>query len=131
MSFRRAFIKEYSDTLLEHFRNPRNQGEIEDADGKAMEGDFKCGDAMAMYIKVKDERIEDIKFQSFGCAAAIAAASMTTKIVKGKTVEEAEEITSKAIVEALGGVPKLKLHCTAMAAVTLKKAIEDYKKKKK
>ena len=131
MSFRRAHTKEYTAILLDHFRNPRNMGEIKDPDGEAMVGDFICGDAMAIYIKVEDDRIVDIKFQSFGCAAAIAAASITTEMVKGKTIEEAEKITSKGIIEALGGVPKLKLHCTAMAATTLKKAIEDYKRRKK
>ena len=130
MSFQRAHVKEYTKILLDHFRNPRNMGVIENPDGESMEGDFKCGDAMAMYIRVKDDRIEDIKFQSFGCAAAIAAASVATEMVKGKTLEEAEKMTSKGIIEAMGGVPTLKLHCTAMAAVTLRKALQDYKKRK-
>jgi nitrogen fixation NifU-like protein len=119
----------YSDLVMEHFSNPRNVGEIPDADGVGTAGNPVCGDIMKIYISVKDDRIEDIKFKTFGCGAAIATSSMVTEMVKGKTIEEALIITDAAVAEALGGLPSNKMHCSNLAATTLHKAIEDYKAK--
>jgi len=120
----------YSDLVMEHFNNPRNVGEIPDADGVGTEGNPVCGDIMKIFIKVNDNRIEDIKFKTFGCGAAIATSSMVTEMVKGKTLEEAMEISNKMVAEALGGLPPNKMHCSNLAADALHKAIEDYKSKR-
>lgn len=117
----------YSDHVMEHFRNPRNVGAIEEADGVGKVGNPVCGDIMELSIKVKDGTIEDAKFRTFGCGAAIATSSMVTELVKGKTVEEALEISNKAVVEALGGLPPVKMHCSVLAEQALKSAIEDYR----
>ncbi|AKG90675.1 FeS cluster assembly scaffold protein NifU, Clostridium type [Geoglobus ahangari] len=119
----------YSEKVLEHFRNPRNVGVIEDADGVGTVGNPVCGDLMTMYIKVEDDRIVDIKFQTFGCGAAIATSSMATELAKGKTLEEALKITKQTVAEALGGLPPQKMHCSNLAADALKRAIADYLKK--
>ena len=121
----------YTEKVMDHFRNPRNMGEIKDADGFGKVGNPKCGDVMAIYIKIKDERIIDIKFKTFGCTAAIATSSILTEIVKGKTIEEALKITRDDVANELGGLPAIKLHCSNLAADALKEAIKDYKKKKK
>jgi nitrogen fixation NifU-like protein len=115
---------------MEHFMNPRNVGEIETPDGVGEEGNPVCGDMMTFYIKVKDNVIEDIKFQTFGCGAAIAVSSMVSEMAKGKTLEEALKITNKMVAEALEGLPKQKLHCSNLGADALHKAIEDYQRKK-
>ena len=119
----------YTEEVMENFSNPRNVGEIEDADGVGEVGNTTCGDIMRMYIKVKDNIIEDIKFKTFGCGAAIATSSKATELVKGKTIEEAEKLTNKAVADALGGLPGPKMHCSNLAADALQKAIEDYKSK--
>jgi nitrogen fixation protein NifU and related proteins len=119
----------YSDKVMEHFFSPRNVGEIPDADGVGTEGNPVCGDLMKITIKVTDDRIEDIKFRTFGCGAAIATSSMVTEMVKGKTLDEAMDVTNKAVAEALGGLPPVKMHCSNLAADALHRAIEDYRKK--
>lgn len=119
----------YSEQVMEHFSNPRNVGEIPDADGVGTEGNPVCGDVMKIYIKVKDDRIEDIKFKTFGCGAAIATSSMVTEMVKGKTLEEALAISNKTVAEALGGLPPTKMHCSNLAADAVHKAIEDFRAK--
>jgi nitrogen fixation NifU-like protein len=120
----------YSDKVMEHFRNPRNMGEIPDADGVGTVGNPVCGDLMSIYIKVKDNRIEDIKFKTFGCGAAIATSSMTTELAKGKTLDEAMKITRSDVADNLGGLPPIKMHCSNLAADGLHAAIQDYLKKK-
>ncbi len=120
----------YSELVMEHFTNPRNVGEIADADGVGTEGNPVCGDVMKLSIKVEDGRIVDAKFKTFGCGAAIAVSSMVTEMVKGKTVDEALEISKEAVAEALGGLPPQKMHCSNLGADALRKAIEDYKQKK-
>lgn len=119
----------YTEKLMEHFRNPKNMGKIENADGVGKVGNPVCGDVMHLYIKVKDNRIEDIKFETFGCAAAIGTSSMITELAKGKTIEEAMKIENKDIVESLDGLPPVKLHCSVLAADALKAAIKDYQNK--
>jgi nitrogen fixation NifU-like protein len=121
----------YSEKVLDHFRNPRNVGEIEDADGVGSVGNPVCGDMMSIYIKVKDDKIEDIKFRTFGCGAAIATTSMTTELAKGKTLDDAMEITRQDVADELGGLPPVKMHCSNLAADALHEAIEDYRGKKK
>lgn len=121
----------YSEKVMEHFRNPRNMGEIKDADGVGTVGNPVCGDMMTIYIKVKDNRIEDIKFKTFGCGAAIATSSMITELAKGKALKEALKITRKNVADALEGLPPVKMHCSNLAADALKAAIEDYYKKQK
>ncbi|KUO50619.1 MAG: iron-sulfur cluster assembly scaffold protein [Desulfitibacter sp. BRH_c19] len=121
----------YTDKVMENFTNPKNVGEIENADGVGQVGNPTCGDIMKMYIKVKDNIIEDIKFKTFGCGAAIATSSMATELAKGKTIEEAEKLTNKEVAESLGGLPGTKMHCSNLAADALHKAIEDYKSKQK
>lgn len=118
----------YSDKVLDHFKNPRNVGEIKDADGVGTVGNPVCGDMMTMYIKVKDDRIADIKFKTYGCGAAIATSSMTTELAKGKTIDEALEITRQSVADALEGLPPVKMHCSNLAADALHEAIKDYKK---
>ena len=119
----------YSDKVMDHFRNPRNMGEIPDADGVGTVGNPVCGDLMNIYIKVKDNRIADIKFKTFGCGAAVATSSMTTELAKGKTLEEAMKITRGDVAESLGGLPPVKMHCSNLAADGLHAAIDDYLKK--
>jgi nitrogen fixation NifU-like protein len=119
----------YSDKVMENFKNPKNTGEIPDADGVGTVGNPVCGDMMTMYIKVKDNRIEDIKFKTFGCGAAIATSSMTTEMAKGKTLDEALKITRKDVATELNGLPPVKMHCSNLAADALHAAIEDYYKK--
>ena len=120
----------YSDKVLDHFRNPRNMGEIPDADGVGTVGNPVCGDLMTIYIKVKDNRLEDVKFKTFGCGAAIATSSMITEIAKGKTLDEAMKITRGDVADNLGGLPPVKMHCSNLAADGLHAAIQDYLKKK-
>lgn len=119
----------YSEKVLDHFKNPRNVGEIKDADGVGSVGNPVCGDMMTMYIKVKDEKIEDVKFKTYGCGAAIATSSMTTELAKGKTLEEAEHISRQSVADALDGLPPVKMHCSNLAADALHEAIKDYRKK--
>ena len=119
----------YTEKVMDHFTNPRNVGEIEDADGEGTVGNPTCGDMMTIYIKVKDNVIEDIKFKTFGCGAAIATSSMVTELAMGKTIEEALKITKNDVAEALEGLPKTKMHCSNLAADALKAAIDDYKSK--
>ena len=121
----------YNDLVMDHFNNPRNVGEINEADGVGEVGNPTCGDIMRIYLKVKDNIIEDIKFKTFGCGAAVATSSITTELVKGKTIEEALELTNQKVAEALGGLPPAKMHCSNLAADALHKAIEDYKSKHK
>lgn len=120
----------YSEKVLDHFRNPRNMGEITDADGVGTVGNPVCGDLMSIYIKVKDNRIEDIKFKTFGCGAAIATSSMITELARGKTLEEAMKISRGDVADNLGGLPPIKMHCSNLAADGLHAAIQDYLKKK-
>ena len=121
----------YSKKVMEHFRNPHNMGEIKDADGIGTVGNPVCGDLMTIYIKVKDNKIEDIKFKTFGCAAAIATSSMITDLAEGKTIEEALKITRDSVADSLDGLPPIKMHCSNLAADALHEAIKDYKKKHK
>jgi nitrogen fixation NifU-like protein len=121
----------YTEKVMDHFRNPRNMGEIPDADGVGTVGNPVCGDLMTIYIKVKDDRIEDVKFKTFGCGAAVATSSMVTEIAKGKTLEEAMGITRASVADSLGGLPPVKMHCSNLAADALHAAIEDYYKKQK
>jgi nitrogen fixation NifU-like protein len=121
----------YSDKVMEHFQNPRNVGVLKDADGVGKVGNPVCGDMMSFYIKVKDNRIEDIKFQTFGCGAAIAVSSMVSEMAMGKTLEEVLKITNKSVAEELGGLPKNKLHCSNLGADALHKAIENYRESQK
>ncbi len=121
----------YSKEVLTHFKDPKNMGEIKDADGIGKVGNPACGDIMYVYIKVEDNRITDIKFKTFGCVAAIATSSMITELAKGKTLEEAEKITRKDVSSSLGGLPAIKEHCSNLAADALKAAIDDYREKRK
>ncbi len=116
----------YSEKVMGHFKNPRNVGEMENPDGVGHVGNPVCGDIMELYIKVKDGTIVDAKFKTFGCGAAIATSSMVTEMVKGKSIEEALEISNKAVAEALGGLPPVKMHCSVLAEEALKSALEDY-----
>lgn len=119
----------YNNKVVEHFSNPRNVGEIPDADGIGETGSFKCGDTMKLYIKVKEDRITDVKFLTYGCGAAIASSSMLTEMVKGKTLDEALKVTNQNVADELGGLPPLKLHCSNLAADALHNAIADYLKR--
>lgn len=119
----------YSEKVMDHFTNPRNVGEIADADGVGEVGNAKCGDIMKMYIKVDGGVISDVKFKTFGCGAAIATSSMATELIKGKTIDEALKLTNRAVVEALEGLPPAKLHCSVLAEQAMKSAIADYYKK--
>lgn len=119
----------YSDKVMDHFANPRNVGEIEDADGIGEVGNAKCGDIMKMYIKVDNGVISDVKFKTFGCGAAVATSSIATEMIKGKTIDEALKLTNKAVVEALEGLPPQKLHCSVLAEQAMKSAISDYYKR--
>ena len=120
-----------SEKVMDHFINPRNVGEIDDADGIGEVGNAKCGDIMKIYIKVENDVIVDVKFKTFGCGAAIATSSMATEMVKGKTIDEALQITNKAVAEALDGLPPVKMHCSVLAEEALKSAIEDYRNKQR
>jgi len=120
----------YSEKVMEHFMHPRNVGEIEDADGVGEVGNPICGDMMTFYIKVKDNRLEDVKFKTFGCGAAIAVSSMVSEMAMGKTLEEALKITPKSVADELEGLPKQKFHCSNLGAQALQKAIQDYRSKK-
>jgi len=122
---------EYTDKTMEHFRNPHNVGEIKDADGVGKVGNPVCGDIMKIYIKFKDNVITDVKFKTFGCGAAIATSSITTDMVKGKTIEDALKITNQQVTEALGGLPAVKRHCSVLAEEALRAAIDDYRSKGK
>lgn len=117
----------YSEKVLDHFRNPRNVGKIEDADGIGRVGNPVCGDVMVMYLRIRNDRIEDARFETFGCGAAIATSSMATELIKGKTIEEALQVTNRAVAEALDGLPPHKMHCSVLAEEAIKAAIEDYR----
>ena len=120
----------YSEKVIDHFANPRNVGEIEDADGIGEVGNARCGDIMKMYIKVDDNIITDVKFKTFGCGAAIATSSMATELIKGKSVDDALKLTNKAVMEALDGLPPVKVHCSVLAEQAIKSAVDDYYKNK-
>ena len=119
----------YTDKVMDHFQNPRNVGEIEDANGEGEVGNAKCGDIMKIYLKVEDNIIKDVKFKTFGCGSAIASSSMATEMVKGKTIHEALAVTNKAVAEALDGLPPVKMHCSVLAEQAIKAALIDYSKK--
>ena len=116
----------YTETVMDHFTHPRNVGEIKDPSGVGEVGNAKCGDIMKMYLKIKDDRIEDVKFETFGCGSAIASSSMATELIKGKTIEEALAVTNKQVVDALGGLPAYKLHCSVLAEESIKAAVKNY-----
>ena len=120
----------YSEKVMDHFRNPRNVGVIEDANGIGEVGNAKCGDIMKMYLKIEDEIIQDVKFETFGCASAIASSSMATELIKGKPVSEAKQLTNKAVAEALDGLPDYKMHCSVLAEEAILSALEDYQNRK-
>jgi len=122
-------MEQYSEKVMEHFKNPRNVGVIENADGTGHVGNPVCGDIMELYLKVGNNIITDAKFKTFGCGAAIATSSMVTELVKGKTIDEALKISNRAVANALGGLPKIKMHCSVLAEEALRLAIADYKKK--
>ena len=116
----------YTQTVMDHFMNPRNVGEIENADGIGEVGNARCGDIMKMYLKIENNVLTDVKFETFGCGSAIASSSMATEMIKGKTVEEALAVTNKQVVDALGGLPAHKLHCSVLAEEAVKAAVKDY-----
>jgi len=122
-------MQAYSEKVMEHFRNPRNVGEIEHPDGVGRVGNPVCGDIMELYIKVENDKIVDAKFKTFGCGAAIATSSMVTELVKNRTIDEALKISNKAVAEALGGLPSIKMHCSVLAEEALKKALDDYRRR--
>ena len=119
----------YTDTVMDHFMHPRNVGEIPNADGVGEVGNAKCGDIMKMYLKIKDNVIEDAKFETFGCGSAIASSSMATELIKGKTIDEALAVTNKQVTDSLGGLPEVKLHCSVLAEEALHEAIKNYKER--
>lgn len=121
----------YTEKVMEHFMHPRNAGKMENPDGVGEVGNPRCGDIMKIYLKIKDDRIEDVKFETFGCASAIASSSMVTEIVKGLTLDEALAISNKDVVKALGGLPPQKIHCSLLAEEGIQAAIEDYRSKQK
>ncbi len=121
----------YSEKVMDHFINPRNVGVIENADGVGEVGNAKCGDIMKMYLKIEDDTIKDVKFETFGCASAIASSSMATELIKGQPVEKAMELTNKAVAEALDGLPDYKMHCSVLAEEAIHSALEDYNKRRK
>ena len=121
----------YSEKVMEHFRNPRNVGVIEDANGIGEVGNAKCGDIMKMYLKIEDDVIQDVKFETFGCGSAIASSSMATELIKGKPVSEAEKLTNQAVTEALDGLPAYKMHCSVLAEEAIHAALEDYRSRQK
>ena len=120
----------YSEKVMDHFRNPRNVGVIEDADGVGEVGNAKCGDIMKMYLKIENDIIQDVKFETFGCGSAIASSSMATELIKGKPVSEAMQLTNKAVAEALDGLPAYKMHCSVLAEEAIQAALDDWRKKK-
>ena len=120
----------YSEKVMDHFRNPRNVGVIEDANAIGEVGNAKCGDIMKMYLKIEDDIIKDVKFETFGCGSAIASSSMATELIKGKPVAEAMQLTNKAVAEALDGLPAYKMHCSVLAEEAIKSALEDYERRK-
>ena len=120
----------YSEKVMDHFRNPRNVGVIEDANGIGEVGNAKCGDIMKVYLKIENGIIEDVKFETFGCGSAIASSSMATELIKGKPVEDAMKLTNKAVAEALDGLPDYKMHCSVLAEEAIKSALENYRKNK-
>ena len=120
----------YSEKVMDHFRNPRNVGVIEDANGIGEVGNAKCGDIMKMYLKIENDIVEDVKFETFGCGSAIASSSMATEMIKGKPLSEVRELTNKAVAEALDGLPDYKMHCSVLAEEAIKSALEDYEKRK-
>lgn len=120
----------YTEIVMDHFRNPRNVGSIENADGVGQVGNPKCGDIMKIYLKINDDEIiEDVKFETFGCGSAIASSSMATELIKGKSIHEAVELSNKAVIEALGGLPPVKVHCSVLAEQAVKSALYDYSQK--
>lgn len=119
----------YSEKVMEHFQNPKNVGEILDADGIGEVGNARCGDIMKMYLKIEDDIIADVKFKTFGCGSAIASSSMATELIKGKTIDEAMKLTNKAVADALDGLPPVKMHCSVLAEQAIKSALLDYSKK--
>ena len=116
----------YSEKVMDHFRNPRNVGVIEDANGIGEVGNAKCGDIMKMYLKIEDGTVQDVKFETFGCGSAIASSSMATELIKGKPLSEVRQLTNKAVAEALDGLPDYKMHCSVLAEEAIKAALEDY-----
>ena len=120
----------YSEKVMDHFRNPRNVGVIEDANGIGEVGNAKCGDIMKMYLKIEDDIIQDVKFETFGCGSAIASSSMATELIKGKPVAEAEKLTNQAVAEALDGLPAYKMHCSVLAEEAIHAALEDWRGKR-
>ena len=120
----------YSEKVMDHFRNPRNVGVLEDANGIGEVGNAKCGDIMKMYLKIEDDIVKDVKFETFGCGSAIASSSMATEMIKGKPLSEVRELTNKAVAEALDGLPDYKMHCSVLAEEAIKSALEDYEKRK-
>ena len=119
----------YSEKVMDHFRNPRNLGVLEDANAIGEVGNAKCGDIMKMYLKIEDDVVKDVKFETFGCGSAIASSSMATEMIKGKPLSEVEKLTNKAVTEALDGLPTHKIHCSVLAEQAIKSALEDYRKK--
>lgn len=119
----------YSEKVMDHFRNPRNLGVIEDADGIGEVGNVKCGDIMKMYLKIEDDIVKDVKFETFGCGSAIASSSMATELIKGKPLSEVKKLTNKAVAEALDGLPNYKMHCSVLAEEAIQSALEDYEKR--
>ena len=119
----------YTEKVMDHFQNPRNVGELKDANGIGEVGNAKCGDIMKIYLKVEDNIIKDVKFKTFGCGSAIASSSMATEMIKGKTLDEAWELSNKAVAEALDGLPPVKMHCSVLAEEAIHKAINDYRQK--
>ena len=120
----------YTDKVMDHFEHPRNVGVIEDADGVGEVGNAKCGDIMKMYLKIEDDIIKDVKFETFGCGSAIASSSMATELIKGKPVSEARQLTNKAVAEALDGLPDYKMHCSVLAQEAIESALQDYESRK-
>ena len=119
----------YTETVMDHFKNPRNVGSIENADGVGQVGNPKCGDIMKIYLKIKDDIIDDVKFETFGCGSAIASSSMATELIKGKSINDAVELSNKAVIEALGGLPPIKIHCSVLAEQAVKSALYNYSQK--
>jgi nitrogen fixation NifU-like protein len=119
----------YSEKVMDHFRNPRNVGILEDANGIGEVGNAKCGDIMKMYLKIEDGVVKDVKFETFGCGSAIASSSMATELIKGKPVSEVKQLTNKAVAEALDGLPAYKMHCSVLAEEAIQSALEDYQKR--
>ena len=120
----------YSEKVMDHFRNPRNVGVLEDANGIGEVGNAKCGDIMKMYLKIEDDIVKDVKFETFGCGSAIASSSMATELIKGKPVSEARQLTNKAVAEALDGLPDYKMHCSVLAQEAIESALKDYESRK-